>query len=79
MRNIVPIKMYEYVAMRKPAITTPLHGVLREFGDDNGELWIDQPEDSLMSLWLSSTRAASKHAAKQQAICSQQRLGHGCR
>jgi hypothetical protein len=28
-------------------IATRLHGLLREFGDDNGVLWIDQSEDSL--------------------------------
>ena len=47
MRDIVPIKMYEYMAMGKPVIATRLHGLLREFGDDNGVLWIDRPEDSL--------------------------------
>jgi glycosyltransferase involved in cell wall biosynthesis len=47
MRDIVPIKMYEYMAMGKPVIATRLHGLRMEFGDDNGVLWIDRPEDSL--------------------------------
>jgi len=47
MRDIVPIKMYEYMAMGKPVIATRLHGLVREFGDDNGVLWIDRPEDTL--------------------------------
>ncbi|MGZ4892205.1 MAG: glycosyltransferase family 4 protein [Halobacteriota archaeon] len=47
MHDIVPIKMYEYMAMGKPVIATRLHGLLREFGDGNGVLWIDRPEDSL--------------------------------
>jgi glycosyltransferase involved in cell wall biosynthesis len=47
MRDIVPIKMYEYMAMGKPVIATRLRGLLREFGEDNGVLWIDRPEDSL--------------------------------
>ena len=45
MQEIVPIKMYEYMAMAKPVISTRLHGVMREFGDDNGVVYVDKPED----------------------------------
>lgn len=45
MQDIVPIKLYEYMAMGKPVISTKLSGVLREFGDDNGVIYIDEPED----------------------------------
>ena len=45
MRNIVPIKMYEYLAIHKPVISTKLLGVMREFGNDNGVIYVDKPED----------------------------------
>jgi glycosyltransferase involved in cell wall biosynthesis len=68
MRDIVPIKMYEYMAMGKPVIATRLHGLLREFGDDNGVLWIDRPEDSLrkaMELVIEGSVKAHGEAARQ--------------
>jgi glycosyltransferase involved in cell wall biosynthesis len=45
MQDIVPIKLYEYLAMMKPVISTRLPGVLKEFGLDNGVLYVDRPED----------------------------------
>ncbi|WP_209625261.1 glycosyltransferase [Methanobacterium petrolearium] len=45
MKDIVPIKFYEYMAMEKPVITTKLNGVIAEFGDDKGILYVDRPED----------------------------------
>jgi glycosyltransferase involved in cell wall biosynthesis len=45
MRDIVPIKLYEYMAMGKPVISTRLPGVLREFGETNGIVYVDRPED----------------------------------
>jgi len=48
MQDIVPIKMYEYMAMKKPVITTKLPGVMREFGEDNGVVYIDNPEDVII-------------------------------
>ena len=47
MQDIVPIKMYEYMAMRRPVITTRLPGVIKEFGDDHGVIYVDRPEDAL--------------------------------
>jgi len=47
MKNIVPIKMYEYMAMAKPVIATKLQGIMKEFGNDNGVLYVDRPEDVL--------------------------------
>ena len=47
MRDIVPIKMYEYMAMEKPVITTKLLGVMMEFGEDHGVIYVDKPEDAL--------------------------------
>jgi glycosyltransferase involved in cell wall biosynthesis len=70
MHDIVPIKMYEYMAMGKPVIATRLHGLVREFGDDNGVLWIDRPEDSLrkaMELVNGGSIEAHGEAARQFA------------
>jgi glycosyltransferase involved in cell wall biosynthesis len=45
MQDIVPIKMYEYMAMGKPVISTELPGVVREFGEGNGVVYVSKPED----------------------------------
>ena len=45
MQEIVPIKMYEYMAMRKPVISTKLPGVIKEFGEDNGIIYVDRTEE----------------------------------
>ena len=45
MQDIVPIKLYEYMACGKPVIATKLPGVMKEFGDDNGVIYIDKAED----------------------------------
>jgi len=48
MRNIVPIKMYEYMAAGKPVIATSIYGIMKEFGKNNGVIYVDKPEDVLM-------------------------------
>lgn len=47
MANIVPIKMYEYMAMGKPVIATKLPGIIQEFGFEKGVVYVDKPEDTL--------------------------------
>jgi glycosyltransferase involved in cell wall biosynthesis len=47
MQDIVPIKMYEYMAMGKPVITTKLPGVMKEFGEGHGVIYVERPEDAL--------------------------------
>lgn len=47
MRDIVPIKMYEYMAMQKPVISTRLPGVMKEFGEGNGVVYVDKPEEAV--------------------------------
>jgi len=47
MKNIVPIKMYEYMAAGKPVIATNLPGIVKEFGSDNGVIYINKSEDTL--------------------------------
>ncbi len=46
MRNIVPIKMYEYMAAGKPVIATDLPGLNREFGSNNGIHYVSKPEET---------------------------------
>ena len=48
MQDIVPIKIYEYMAMSKPVITTKLPGIMMEFGEDNGISYVDKPEDVVL-------------------------------
>jgi len=45
MRYIVPIKMYEYMACGKPVIATRLPGIIKEFGEGNGVVYVDEPAD----------------------------------
>jgi glycosyltransferase involved in cell wall biosynthesis len=47
MRNIVPIKLYEYLALGKPVVATRLPGVMKEFGEDSGVVYVDAPEDAV--------------------------------
>jgi len=47
MQDIVPIKTYEYMAMKKPVIATRLPGVMKEFGEGNGVVYADKPEDAV--------------------------------
>jgi glycosyltransferase involved in cell wall biosynthesis len=39
--------MYEYMAMGKPVIATRLQGIMKEFGSDNGVLYVERSEDAL--------------------------------
>jgi glycosyltransferase involved in cell wall biosynthesis len=45
MENIVPIKMYEYLAAGKVVFSTDLSGVRKEFGEGNGVLYINESRD----------------------------------
>jgi len=47
MHDIVPIKLYEYMAMEKPVIATRLPGVMKEFGENNGVVYVDEPADAI--------------------------------
>ncbi len=49
MRDIVPIKLYEYMAMKKPVVVTKLYGTMRRFGNDHGIQYVDQPEDVIQN------------------------------
>ncbi|MFC1964267.1 glycosyltransferase, partial [Chloroflexota bacterium] len=47
MQSIVPIKMYDYMGMGKPIIATRLPGIMKEFGEDSGIVYIDRPEEAV--------------------------------
>lgn len=49
MEDIVPIKMYEYMAAAKPVLATRLPGVVREFGEGHGVVYVDGPEQVVPS------------------------------
>lgn len=50
MKDIVPIKMYEYLAMGKPIVSTKLPGVIREFGSNSGVIYCDGPNDVINTV-----------------------------
>ncbi len=45
MQDIVPIKMYEYMACGKPVICTKLPGIIKEFRYDNGVEYVEDPRE----------------------------------
>jgi glycosyltransferase involved in cell wall biosynthesis len=45
MLDIVPLKLYEYMAMEKPVIATRFPGIMREFDEDHGIVYVDTPEE----------------------------------
>lgn len=47
MQDIVPIKLYEYLAMEKVVIVTELPGISREFGYGNGIEYVQKAEEVL--------------------------------
>lgn len=50
MLNIVPIKIYEYMAMGKPVIATELPGIQKEFGENSWIIYVDKAEDVLKKV-----------------------------
>ncbi len=47
MRNIVPIKIYEYMAAGKPVITTRLPGLVKEFSEGHGVVYVGEPSEAV--------------------------------
>lgn len=50
MQDIVPIKLYEYLAMKKVVIATDLPGIFREFGENNGIVYINEAKEVLKTV-----------------------------
>ncbi|MEA3335603.1 MAG: glycosyltransferase family 4 protein [Chloroflexota bacterium] len=46
-REIVPMKVYEYLAACKPVVASNLPGLKAEFGEDSGIVYADGPIDAL--------------------------------
>ena len=47
MQDIVPIKLYEYLAMENPVIATKLPGIYKEFGENHGIIYVDGANEVL--------------------------------
>ena len=50
MQDIVPIKIYEYLAMRKVVIATELPGISKEFGYNHGIEYIQEASEVLETV-----------------------------
>lgn len=50
MRNIVPIKLYEYMAAGKPIIATNLPGIVKEFSFNGDITYIEGPEGIIQPI-----------------------------
>lgn len=65
MWNIVPIKMYDYMAAGKPVIASSLYGIMKEFGENNGILYVDRPEDVLkMAIEMAERNSIEEEGRK---------------
>jgi glycosyltransferase involved in cell wall biosynthesis len=72
MQNIVPIKLYEYMAMEKPVIATSLPGLMKEFGEQNGVLYVDSPHQVLeKATQIASTQMISDEGMKARKFVEQ--------
>ncbi len=47
MQDGLPAKVFEYMAMKKPVLSTRLAAVFREFGESSGIVFVEKPEDVL--------------------------------
>ena len=72
MRDIVPIKIYEYMGMAKPVITTNLPGIRMEFGEDNGLIYVENPEDvPAMAIELATNNKLLEIGEKARSFVEQ--------
>lgn len=63
MHDIVPIKMYEYLASGSPVVATRLPGLEKEFGEDNGVIYTNGPNDAFETIVdLMESDEYSRHA-----------------
>lgn len=71
-RHIVPIKLYEYMASGKPVVSTPLPGVQRDIGTDNGITYAPTNEQVAAALQVYPEREALGRRARAfvEANCS---------
>jgi len=65
MKNIVPIKMYEYMAAKRPVIASRIYGIMKEFGENNGVIYINHPEEVLTTaIELIRSRSITNEGSK---------------
>ncbi len=62
MKDIVPIKMYEYLAMNKPIVSTRLPGIIREFGENHGVIYVEKPDDVIRKVTMLDRLEIQKHS-----------------
>jgi glycosyltransferase involved in cell wall biosynthesis len=68
MMNIVPIKIYEYMALGKSIIATDLPGIRKEFGDNNGISYIEESKDALeKATWLNNVNKVQDEGRKARS------------
>ncbi len=68
MENIVPIKMYEYMAAGKVVFATDLPGIRKEFREGNGVIYINQSRESVpLAEDLISRSAVRSEGLKSQS------------
>lgn len=65
MRNIVPIKMYEYMAAGKPVIATKLPGIMKEFGSGNGVVYVEHAGEVVRKATELSHNGSMMHLGKK--------------
>lgn len=69
MKNIVPIKMYEYMAAGKPVIATSLSGLMKEFCHDNGVVYVDSPDEAVpRAVELANNGRREKYGRQSRAF-----------
>jgi glycosyltransferase involved in cell wall biosynthesis len=77
MLNIVPIKMYEYMAMGKPVIATKLPGVMKEFGEDHGVIYVNRSEDVLKkAVELIESGSVEEHGSRARKFVEKYNWEH---
>ena len=65
-REIVPMKVYEYLAAGKPLVASRLPGLVAEFGDGSGSVYADDPVDALRkAVGLAGQRARIRQLAAE--------------
>ena len=65
-RDIVPMKVYEYLAVKRPLVATRLPGMLAEFGTESGILYTGDPLEALKQA-LSLAKKPGEVAARSEA------------
>lgn len=78
MRDIVPIKMYEYLACGKPVISTYLPGVVKEFGKGSGVVYVEKPKKVVQKAVEISENRNLYSMLQSEAISFSKGLGWDC-